>query len=107
MFDKILPIGSVVKLKGAEKNVMIFGIMQTIEAMDGSKVKYDYIGVPYPVGYLSPTLNLGFNYDQIETVIFKGYDNNEEFNNFISSLKIAKFVDENREKIDEAILENN
>ncbi len=103
MLDKILPIGSVVKLKDAEKSIMIFGIMQTIKAIDGSTVKYDYIGVPYPVGYLSPKLNLGFNHEQIETVIFKGYDENEEYESFISSLKMAKFIDENREKINDAM----
>lgn len=107
MLDKILPIGSVIKLKDAEKPIMIFGIMQTIEAMDGSIVKYDYVGVPYPVGYLSPKLNLGFNHDQIETVLFKGYEDNDEYKSFVASLKMAKFIHENKDKINEAMSKKN
>lgn len=103
MLDKILPIGSVVKLKDAEKHIMVFGIMQKIETMDGDSVQYDYIGVPYPVGYLSPKLNLGFNHSQIEKVIFKGYSDNEEYTSFVSSLKLAKYIDENRDKLNEFI----
>ena len=104
MLDNILPIGSVIKLKYAEKLIMIFGIMQTVTSIDGSAVKYDYIGVTYPVGYLSPKLFLGFDHDQIETIIFKGYEN-DDYKNLISTLKMANFIAENRDKINKIISE--
>lgn len=102
MLDLILPIGTIVKLKDAEKSIMIYGIMQTVKTMDGTITKYDYIGVPYPVGYVSSEFTLGFNHDQIESVLFKGYDD-EEFKNLVSAIKMANFINENRDKIIEAM----
>ena len=67
----ILPIGSVVKLKNVKKPVMIFGYLQKSVAarMDTS----DYIGVPYPEGNINIHLQIGFQMNDIEEVLFEGY----------------------------------
>lgn len=71
---QLLPIGSVVKLKGAEKFLMIFGVRQT----DTSENReYDYIGVMYPEGNLGENLRFMFDHDDIEETVFKGYVNDE------------------------------
>ena len=40
-YEKLLPIGSVVHVKGANKNMMIIGIVVT-----NNDVEYDYFAVP-------------------------------------------------------------
>ena len=68
--EPLLPIGSVVLLKEAEKRLMIYGIKQINEA-DG-KV-YDYIACLYPEGNIGEEYNYLFNHDDIEKVDFIGY----------------------------------
>ena len=51
MFEKTLPIGSVVKLQGASQRIMILGYCQ-YKMGDMNKI-YDYVGCPYPQGFLS------------------------------------------------------
>ncbi len=48
MTIKLFPIGSVVKLKDLNQPVMIIGRM----IISANKRDFDYVGVPYPVGYL-------------------------------------------------------
>lgn len=70
MINQLLPIGSVVTLEGATKKLMVIGI--TIENEDDGKT-YDYIGIPYPEGYIdSDTMFLFFHKD-IDTVNYIGY----------------------------------
>lgn len=45
-----LPIGTVVLLKKGKKPLMIYGRTQKIENVDNL---VDYIGVPYPEGFIS------------------------------------------------------
>lgn len=75
MFEKLLPIGSVVLLKGGVKKLMIIGI-KPVKNDEPEKV-YDYIGVVYPEGFLSNEYNFLFNHADINDVIFTGYDNPE------------------------------
>ncbi len=75
-FEKLLPVGSVVRLQGAGKKIVIMGIMQMKKTDSGLRV-YDYIGVPFPEGFLGPDSGLLFNHDTIEEVIFTGYQNLE------------------------------
>lgn len=71
---KLLPIGTIVRLKGAEKSLMIFGIRQT----DANKKKeYDYIGVMYPEGNMGEDLRFMFDHNDIEKVVFNGYESDE------------------------------
>lgn len=70
-----LPLGSIVRLKGASKKVMIYGRAQI--ARESGKM-YDYLACLYPQGFVKADLLLGFNEDQIEEVLFTGYADAEE-----------------------------
>lgn len=74
MMEHILPIGTVVLLKGAIKKLVIIGILQ--KAADSGQ-QYDYMGVLYPEGFLKPEMTFLFNHDDITDVIFRGYENPE------------------------------
>ena len=69
--NTILPIGSVVMLKGGKKPVMIFGYLQQ-SAYYGDDV-VDYIGVPYPEGNINIAVQMGFQMTDIAEVLFEGY----------------------------------
>lgn len=79
MLKDLLPIGSVVLLKGGTKKLMITGIKPVSE--DKPDTVYDYIGVVYPEGFLSNEYNFLFNHKDINDIIFIGYNNleREEF----------------------------
>ena len=74
--EGFLPIGSVVKLKDTPDQLfMIFGWLQK------SAVKeeiYDYIAVLYPEGLVNMVLCFYFNEADIEEVLFKGFQNENE-----------------------------
>ena len=74
----LLPIGSVIWLKDAERPLMIFGEKQ--ENSDTHE-EYDYIGVIYPEGNMGPDSQFLFMHDDIEKVVFRGYEDTsrEEF----------------------------
>ena len=84
MFENLLPSGSVVLLKGGIKKLMIIGIKQIRE--EEPEKEYDYIGVLYPEGFLGSDANFLFNHEDINDVVFTGYDNPEraEFLAFLS-----------------------
>ncbi len=68
----LLPIGSVVLNKGADKKLMIIGIL-----IETNGVRYDYIGVLYPEGFVDAEKLFAFNHDDIEKVEYIGYMNAE------------------------------
>ena len=70
-----LPVGSIVRLKGGERNVIIIGYTP-IEA--GKTEMWDYLGGMWPTGVITSDRNLLFNRDQIEEVIFEGFTNEVE-----------------------------
>ncbi|MCM3773366.1 MULTISPECIES: DUF4176 domain-containing protein [Priestia] len=72
--SKLLPIGTVVKLKNVEKLVMIYGQNQKQES---SQKIFDYVSVPYPEGNISSDYNVFFDRSRIEKVLYKGYDTPE------------------------------
>ncbi|MCU9613232.1 DUF4176 domain-containing protein [Caldibacillus lycopersici] len=81
--DQLLPNGSIVLLKGGNKKLMIYGRKQLLLIDEaGNPVEegrmFDYLGVPYPEGYISPEYSFVFNHDDIREIIFKGYENQEE-----------------------------
>lgn len=84
---QILPIGTVVKLKEAEKRVMIIGILQQVEE-EGEKKLFDYIGIPYPEGYLGEESTILFNQEDIEGIAVLGF-NDYERQVFIDSIESA------------------
>lgn len=72
--QKLLPIGSVVRLKNGTKRLMIYGIKQT----DGNSGKeYDYIGVFYPEGNLGQEGRFFFNDEDVEQISFLGLNDQE------------------------------
>lgn len=71
---RLLPIGSVIMLRGAKKALMVFGICQTQK--DTGK-EFDYIGVLWPEGNMGAKTQVLFSHDDIEQVVFTGYDTPE------------------------------
>ena len=70
-----LPIGTVVLLKGGKKKLMITGFF--VKAAGHDEI-FDYSGCLYPEGIINSKENGLFNHDQIEQVIYRGYDSEEE-----------------------------
>lgn len=95
MYEYLLPIGTVVKLKNAEKSVMIFGLLQKKD-VNGITEMYDYVGVPYPVGYISPALNFVFNHSQIDEVVYNGFGDNPEWISFKKGIEFADKINSHR-----------
>ena len=71
----LLPIGSVVLLKGGNVPLMVFGRMQ-VAAADGRV--WDYAAVPYPEGNLGADKSVMFDRDQVEALLFIGYQTQQE-----------------------------
>ena len=76
MFEKTLPIGSVVLLKNATKRLMILGYSR-YQAGDQTKV-YDYCGCTYPEGFISPDKTAVFDHEQIAQIYALGYQNDQQ-----------------------------
>lgn len=74
-YDYLLPIGTVVKVKSVEQKLMIIGVLQIGKAVQDKT--FDYVAVPYPEGLHDYRLNIGFDHDDIENVVFRGYEDNE------------------------------
>lgn len=91
---ELLPIGSVVLMRGGTKKIMIIGILQVSE--EEKDEVYDYIGVPYPEGYMGADNVFLFQHENINDVIFKGYDNPER-------QEFIKLMDEVLEKTREQV----
>lgn len=84
MFEKILPIGSVVLIKNAVKKAMIIGYMQ-LGSRENNRL-YDYVGVMYPSGSLGVETQFLFDHEDIQDIIFTGYKNSE-FDELINALE--------------------
>lgn len=76
MREKYLPIGSVVMLKGAEVPLMVTGFCPA--PLENPRYAYDYCGCIYPFGFLTPDTIAMFNHDQIEEILFVGFENENE-----------------------------
>lgn len=75
MVKELLPIGSIVLLKNAEKKLMIYGIKQS--GKQDSPREYDYLGVLYPEGNINEDYKFLFDHSDIEEVYFRGYEDEE------------------------------
>lgn len=73
--NELLPIGSIVLLKDGEKRLMISGIMQTDTG--GNQENYDYLGVLYPEGHIGEGFQYLFNHEDINEIIFRGFEDSE------------------------------
>ncbi|MEC2862589.1 hypothetical protein BK767_21405 [Bacillus thuringiensis serovar kyushuensis] len=76
MNSQLFPIGSIVILKEGTKKLMIFGRKQQVETDEIRK--FDYMGCPYPEGYINPDFTYLFNHDDIQEVVSTGYEDQEE-----------------------------
>ena len=94
MYENLLPIGSVVLLKEANKRVMIFARIQTIV---GRSDIFDYAACPYPEGLADPQNVIFFNHDDIARVYFIGYQDSDEllFREKVLANLGELYVDEN------------
>lgn len=71
----LLPIGSVVQLKGLEHRVMIYGRIQR----DNQTGKvFDYAGCFYPEGIQTTEKIMLFNSDDIQMIFFIGFQDVDE-----------------------------
>lgn len=75
LYDKYLPIGTVVLLKGGTKRLMIIGFCAKPV---GEETEYDYTGCLYPEGIISTDNVALFNHEQIEQVYNVAYTDQEE-----------------------------
>lgn len=75
-FEKYLPVGTVVMLKGGKKRVMITGFCSIAQEQEG-KI-FDYSGCLYPEGYLSANQVCLFDHEQIDKVYHLGLVDEEE-----------------------------
>ena len=89
MYKDLLPVGSVVLLKGGEKRVMICGRIQT---RAGSTDIYDYSACLYPEGIVDPKSMFFFNRDSIDRVYFIGMQDSEELNYANKLNEMGEFV---------------
>lgn len=68
--EKLLPVGSVVLLHNADKELMIIGILPV-----NDNKQFDYLAVLHPEGYLSEKYVFMFNHSDIAQIKFLGYMN--------------------------------
>lgn len=91
--NEFLPVGSIVLLKEAVKKTVIMGILQfNTEKKDQV---YDYLGVPYPEGYMGEGSSYLFNHSDISEVIFRGYADEERE----GMLEMVKLVYQEADKV--------
>ena len=75
MYKNMLPIGSVIKTLEGVRYLMICG---RIVCAEGSDVIYDYVGCLYPEGIAGSDSLFFFNRDDIEKVLFIGFQDEQE-----------------------------
>ena len=74
----ILPLGSVVLLRGATQKLLI--IARAINVRNGDKTFFfDYGGVPYPEGLTGDRMAY-FNAPEVNRVVFEGYHDLDDDN---------------------------
>ena len=94
---KYLPIGTILLLKNATKNVMITGFA-SMSPETGEEI-FDYSVCPYPEGFLNYNEVCVFNHDQIDKVIFQGYADEQEDN--FKKLLVEQLQELNNKKVEE------
>jgi len=74
--EKVLPMGSIVYLKGGNQKVMILNRGPQVEIKNQRQL-FDYSAAVYPMG-LSPEKIIYFNSKNIDKVLFEGFSDEEE-----------------------------
>ena len=96
MFERTLPIGSVVSLYGGEKRLMILGYVKYLRGDDSGKV-YDYCGCTYPEGYVGSEATAVFNHEDIEHIYALGFQDEVHFEFREKLERILEERDDNKE----------
>lgn len=76
MKEKYLPIGTVCRLQGGVKPLMIIGFC--VPNPNDKDMVMDYNGCLYPEGVISSDMNFLFNHNDIEEIIYDGLVNDAE-----------------------------
>ncbi|MBP5679375.1 MAG: DUF4176 domain-containing protein [Bacilli bacterium] len=84
--EKFLPIGTVVLLKGGKKELMIMSyciipageVYDKDGKVDVGDAMFDYGGCVYPEGMITSDQLFAFNHDQIEKVVYMGYETDQQ-----------------------------
>lgn len=96
MNNRILPLGSVVKLHNGDETELLIVVRAALVKENGTEVYYDYGAVLIPQGLFSAEEVYFFNKDNIKEVVFRGYENfNEQiyadtYDEMIKSTNIRK-----------------
>ncbi|MDD3253305.1 MAG: DUF4176 domain-containing protein [Lachnospiraceae bacterium] len=77
MYKDLLPVGSVVQLKGGVKRLMVCG--RVVAGGEQGEI-HDYVGCYYPEGIVDSSQLFFFEQDAIEDVFFIGFQDKEEIN---------------------------
>lgn len=88
---EFLPLGSIVKIRGSIRKAMVIG-RGLMTVVGDRTLFFDYGGVLYPEGILGDQV-LYFNHQDVEEVIFKGFENEE-------NTELVKNLDQWMEKSD-------
>lgn len=75
MYKDLLPVGSIVRLIGGERRLMVCG---RVICKANEENIYDYVGCLYPQGVVSSSNLYFFNRDAIEDIYFIGFQDKEE-----------------------------
>lgn len=75
--ERILPMGSVVRLVPDGALVMVTG-RAALSVQNGVKGWFDYVGVPYPFGVADKDAFLFFNREDVYEIEYLGFVNSDE-----------------------------
>lgn len=85
MDNRFVPLGTICSVNGNNKKVMIVGYLYN-DFKNGLKT-YDYLGIPFPEGFMLPNRLITFNKSDIINIEFMGYQDEEyeKFNNLLNT----------------------
>lgn len=95
--DRYLPVGTVCTLNNTNRKYVIIGYF-SLEYKSNVKL-YDYIGLPYPEGFLKRNMVSSFNHSDILNIDYLGFINEdfEKFNNIICESTIETDSEDNND----------
>ena len=75
--EKFLPLGSVILVKGSVKKLVLIG-RGVVAILKGEQKYFDYVACTYPEGLIGENV-LYLNHEDIEEVIQKGFQDEDDF----------------------------
>lgn len=112
MKERFLPIGTVVLLKGAKKELMITSycvfptgtqIQKDGTETEAKKTIYEYGGCTYPEGIVEANVIHAFNHEDIDKILHMGYETDQykEFTEILNGgydIYKKKYLEENNQE---------